>query len=277
MTSTPAVKKFDRSSISLWAVLVIAVVMSTAGCSKIKNDNSTATSGSGHSDTSPAGSSPSAIPPSSSGGGKPTTWEANATSLNGKEGETMTLLCSPNGTPHTVWGSDIYTSDSSICTAAVHSGLITLQQGGTVTIEMRAGRKLYGASERNGVTSSEYGSWDRSFVFKTPNTDAVVRAAEDATAVLWTSSAGTIGFEVGKTVKFSCPPNGKEHNVWGTETYTLDSSICTAAVHAGKIKLETGGPVTIELRPGESSYKGSTRNGITSKDYEQYGSSFIVK
>jgi len=127
------------------------------------------------------------------------------------------------------------------------------------------------------VTSSEYGSWDRSFVFKTPNTDAVVRAAEDATAVLWTSSAGTIGFEVGKTVKFSCPPNGKEHNVWGTETYTLDSSICTAAVHAGKIKLETGGPVTIELRPGESSYKGSTRNGITSKDYEQYGSSFIVK
>jgi hypothetical protein len=48
-------------------------------------------------------------------------------------------------------------------------------------------------------------------------------------------------------------------------------------VHAGKIKLEAGGPVTIELRPGESSYKGSTRNGITSKDYEQYGSSFIVK
>ena len=140
MTFTCAAKKFDRSNFSLWAVLLIAVVMSTAACSKIKNDNNTA--GSGHSDTSPASSSPSALPPSSSGGGKPTTWEANATSLNGKEGETMTLLCSPNGTPHTVWGSDIYTSDSSICTAAVHSGLITLQQGGTVTIEMRAGRKL---------------------------------------------------------------------------------------------------------------------------------------
>src|SRR5204863_8168092 len=133
---------------------------------------------------------------------KPTAWETTATSLNQAEGQTMRLDCSPNGTLHSVWGSDIYTSDSSICSAAVHSGLITLQQGGTVTIELRPGRKVYGASERNGVTSSEYGRWDQSFVFKTANTDAVVRAAEDATPVLWSTSAGMVPFEAGKTVKF---------------------------------------------------------------------------
>jgi hypothetical protein len=65
--------------------------------------------------------------------------------------------------------------------------------------------------------------------------------------------------------------------VWGTDIYTLDSSICTAAVHAGKIKLESGGPVTIEMRPGEKSYKGSERNGITTRDYAEYGASFVVK
>jgi len=189
----------------------------------------------------------------------------------------MTLACSPAGESHPLWGNDIYTSDSSICTAAVHSGLITFQHGGTVTIELRPGRSIYGSSERNGVTSNSYGSWQQSFVFKTPNTDAVVRAAEESTAVMWNTGAAVVPFEAGKTLKFNCPANGKESSVWGTDTYTADSSICTAAVHAGKIKLETGGPVTIQMTPGESSYKGSVRNGIKTNDYESYGASFIVK
>jgi hypothetical protein len=200
-----------------------------------------------------------------------------ATSLKSADGQTMMLACSANGQPHTVWGSDIYTSDSSICTAAVHSGLITFEQGGTATIELRPGRSIYGSSERNGVTSNSYGSWQQSFVFKTPNMEAVVRAAEESTAVLWNTGATIAPFEAGRTVKFNCPANGKEGSVWGTDIYTIDSSICTAAVHAGKIKLETGGPVTIEMRPGESSYEGTLRNGIKSKDYEKYGASFIVK
>jgi len=249
-----------------------AIVLTGAGCSKMGNEHS---SEGGRPAANSNSSQPA--PPAAAVAGTPTSWEANATSLNGKEGQTMTLACSPNGTTHTVWGSDIYTSDSSICTAAVHSGLITLQQGGSVTIELRPGRSIYGASERNGVTTSMYGSWPQSFVFKTPNTDAVVRAAEDATPVLWDTAPTVAGFEVGKTIKFNCPANGREGSAWGTDIYTLDSSLCTAAVHAGKIKLADGGVVTIEMRPGESSYKGSTRNGITSKDYEQYGSSFILK
>jgi LCCL domain len=260
-----------------WVVLVIiAITLATGGCAKLKNDNSNTTAaGGGHTNTSPSAASPASAPPTAAG--TPTTWQANATSLNGADGETMTLACAAGGEAHNVWGSDIYTSDSSICTAAVHSGLITFQQGGTVTIELRAGRSIYGASERNGVTTSTYGSWPHSFVFKTPNTDALVRAADEATPVLWNSSAAISSFEAGKTLKFHCPGGGKENNVWGTDTYTLDSSICTAAVHAGKIQLDAGGPVTVELRPGESSYKGSERNGIKTSDYGQYSGSFGFK
>ncbi|MCM3904339.1 MAG: LCCL domain-containing protein [Pyrinomonadaceae bacterium] len=65
--------------------------------------------------------------------------------------------------------------------------------------------------------------------------------------------------------------------MWGTDIYTLDSSICNAAVHAGKLAMESGGSVTIELRTGESSYKGTTRNGIKTNDYGKYGRSFVVK
>jgi len=214
---------------------------------------------------------------SSTGNGTPTTWEASATTLNGKDGETFTLACSPGGTAHSVWGSDIYTADSSICTAGVHSGLITYQQGGAVTVELRPGRAIYGCSERNGVTTSPFGPYQHSFVFKTPNTEALVREADDQTPALWNTSASMVGFETGKTYKFKCPAGGKESAVWGTDIYTLDSSICNAAVHAGKLASENGGSVTIELRPGESSYKGTTRNGIKTDDYAEYVHSFVVK
>jgi LCCL domain len=270
-------RKFDCSGGKLSLALVLAAfIVGTSACAKLKNDNSAASAG-GQTNASASNSSPASVPPAATAAGTPTTWEADATSLKSEDGRTITLACAPSGGPHTVWGSDIYTSDSSICTAAVHSGLITFQQGGTVTIELRAGRSIYGASERNGVTSSSYGAWQQSFVFKTPNTDAVVRAAGEATPVLWNTGAAIAAFEAGKTLKFNCPANGKESSVWGTDTYTLDSSICTAAVHAGKITLEGGGLVTIEMRPGESSYKGSTRNGVKTNDYEKYGSSFVVK
>ena len=253
-------------------VLLAAIVIGSVGCSKLGNQNSNAGPGGGADNSNNA-----PVPPSSAGQGTPTTWEAKGTSLNGKDGQTLTLACSPGGTAHSVWGSDIYTADSSICTAGVHSGLITYQQGGTVTIELRPGRTIYGCSERNGVVTSPYGAYGQSFVFKTPDTEAVVREAEDQTQVLWNTSASMVKFEAGKTYKFKCPPGGKESAVWGSDIYTLDSSICNAAVHAGKLTMESGGSVTIELRPGESAYKGSERNGIKTNDYGQYGSSFVVK
>lgn len=258
--------------------LLTAIVLGSAGCSKPNNNNSAAgTTGGGETGTATGNSNTTPSAPASAGEAKPTTWEASVSSLNGKNGETLTLVCSPGGTMHSIWGSDIYTADSSICTAAVHGGLITLQQGGTVTLEVRPGKTIYGCSERNGVTSSAFGSYGQSFVFKTPNIEALVREVEEQTPVLWNTSAGMVPFEVGKTYKFKCPAGGKESSVWGTDIYTSDSSICNAAVHAGKFTSESGGSVTIELRPGESSYTGSTRNGIKSNDYAKYGQSFVVK
>jgi hypothetical protein len=257
--------------------LLLAAIAMGSGCSKLKNDGSSGGGGQTASDNSNPVSSSDAAPPTSTGNGTLTAWTANATSLKGAVGQTFTLACSPEGTAHSVWGSDIYTADSSICTAGVHSGLINLQQGGTVTIELRPGRTIYGSSERNGVTTSAYGAYQSSFVFKTPNTEAVVRDADELTPVLWNTSATMVSGDNGKTFTFKCPAGGHEATVWGTDIYTIDSSICNAAVHAGKLTIESGGPVTIELRPGETAYKGSTRNGIKTNDYGAYGRSFVVK
>src|SRR5215471_9840926 len=129
---------------SLLALFMIGFAI--LGCSKLKNENQTSSSNPSPNTSS---SSPSSAPPSADSSAKPTTWETTATSLNSPDAHFLTLACPPGGTFHSVWGSDIYTADSSICTAAVHAGLITYEKGGTVTIELRKGRDFYGASERN--------------------------------------------------------------------------------------------------------------------------------
>ncbi len=81
----------------------------------------------------------------------------------------------------------------------------------------------------------------------------------------------------GQQFTFICPPNISISSIWGTDVYTDDSRICSAAVHAGKITKLAGGTVTIEISAGLSSYTGSTRNGVTSRDYEAYSGSYSFK
>jgi LCCL domain len=91
-------------------------------------------------------------------------WAATATQHRGLDGERFQYDCPGGGTLRFVWGTDVYTDDSSVCTAGVHAGVITLEDGGTVTIEIRPGEATYEATERNGVTTLDYPSWGGSFV-----------------------------------------------------------------------------------------------------------------
>jgi hypothetical protein len=94
------------------------------------------------------------------------TWGTSADSLRGKNGLRVTYLCPADGTlSGSLWGTDLYTDDSSVCSAAVHGGLITTSGGGTISIEIRPGAASYNGSSRNGVASRSYGGWHGSFVF----------------------------------------------------------------------------------------------------------------
>ncbi|HET6638716.1 MAG TPA: LCCL domain-containing protein, partial [Gemmatimonadota bacterium] len=117
----------------------------------------------------PAGA-PAAAPPAVAGTptAGPVDWNTRGESHRGEVGTRYTYTCPPNGTAGPVWGTDVYTDDSSVCTAAVHAGLITLAGGGTVTIEMRGGEASYRGEDRNGITSWNYGAWGSSFVFPRP-------------------------------------------------------------------------------------------------------------
>jgi len=62
-----------------------------------------------------------------------------------------------------VYGTGAYTSDSNLCTAAVHSGVIHASTGGQVNYVTGAGKNAFCGSARNGVTSSSYGAYGSSY------------------------------------------------------------------------------------------------------------------
>lgn len=92
-------------------------------------------------------------------------WGTGCTEYRGNIGSEYTYTFPAGGSENGVWGTDIYTDDSDIGTAAVHAGLITFAAGGTVTIRILDGQDSYTGSTRNGVTTSDYGSWYGSFEF----------------------------------------------------------------------------------------------------------------
>lgn len=111
--------------------------------------------------TSEEGSTTSSVPSV-----LPISWSFSPGQYRGKNGQQYTIKCLPNGETSTVFGTDIYTDDSSVCSAAVHEGLISIASGGIVTIEIRPGQDAYVGSERNGIKSGDFNNrWSGSFVF----------------------------------------------------------------------------------------------------------------
>jgi hypothetical protein len=73
------------------------------------------------------------------------------------------IRCPANGTLLRITGTFVYTDSSSICTAAMHTGVITKARGGSVTIIPRPGRSSYRGTRRNGMSSLSSGRFDGSF------------------------------------------------------------------------------------------------------------------
>ncbi|XP_062291189.1 macrophage mannose receptor 1 [Scomber scombrus] len=66
-----------------------------------------------------------------------------------------------------------------------------------------------------------------------------------------------------------CPAGCANENyiVYGSSVYRGDSNICAAALHAGVILNDRGGDCTLLKAPGQNFYAGSSRHGITTRQY----------
>ncbi len=72
-----------------------------------------------------------------------------------------------------------------------------------------------------------------------------------------------------------CAKGRDKGKVWGTNVFMTGSATCTAAIHAGAITKTKGGKVSIKYASGCKAYKGTTKNGISSKFWSGNDASFF--
>jgi hypothetical protein len=111
-----------------------------------------------------------------------------------------------------------------------------------------------------------------------------VNAQNDKTStpeIGWSSRISSMGLDknenIGNNYTFDCQPAEDDlihPPIWGTNIYTLNSGICSTAVHAGLITQKQGGKVTIKILEGQEFYTGSDNNNIVSQDHRSTDISF---
>ena len=82
-----------------------------------------------------------------------------------------------------LWGTDIYTDDSSISRAAVHAGVIQNGETKTIYIKMVAGQQFYTGTTRNTVVSASFAVWSGSYIFIQPFTNTYTLTVQSGTSI----------------------------------------------------------------------------------------------
>ena len=81
--------------------------------------------------------------------------------------------------------------------------------------------------------------------------------------------------EIGKSYLFKVT-GSSGGALWGTDIYTLDSSLSVAAVHMGVLKPGQTGYVRVTILGPTANFSGSTRNGLSSSNFQNYPGAYKV-
>ncbi len=186
------------------------------------------------------------------------------------QGLSLSCECSV-GSKGSVWGSQLYTTDSDLCRAAQHAGLLSSLRS-WVDIQPASGCAFYTGSKANGVQTSSWGPYQSSFFFPKKGRPSCPILKEGGVCPaqfnMLPKEQAVMGFLC------RCPPEAIGGMVWGNQIYTTDSSLCRAARHAGVID-HKGGLVKVKAALGCRFYQGSTRFGIKTAPWGPYASSFF--
>ena len=160
-----------------------------------------------------------------------------------------------------VWGGEnnIYTDDSLLSSAAVHAGVLKAGETAMVRFTVLPGKDSYDGSTRNGVTTRPWESFGGSF--------SIDGAGQELTTVYDLRGQDKPPFTVYVV-------GSQSGTVYGTNSYTDDSDIATAAVHVGLLKVGEAGFVMVTLEGGKSAYEASIYNGVTTYSYGSWGGGF---
>ncbi|MFC4158181.1 LCCL domain-containing protein [Chitinimonas lacunae] len=173
-----------------------------------------------------------------------------------------------------LWGTNIYTDDSSLSSAAIHSGAMTAS-GGVVRVVMGPAHQVFIGSTQNGVHSINFGEYGGTYSVYPETGTLTPKPLPGTSAYPLTGVNSTSGYE-GKNglVLYVSLTGTTSGSVWGSGVYTSDSSMAAAAVHSGLLSPGVTDTIKVEVMPGQTKYFGSQSNGVLSKDYGSWSSSY---
>ena len=82
--------------------------------------------------------------------------------------------------------------------------------------------------------------------------------------------------QIGETIYFDVVGRNSG-SAWGSEVYTYDSDLGTAAVHAGVLKVGQRGLVKVTMHKSPDAHRGSTQNGVTTSNWGSFSASYTVE
>jgi len=81
--------------------------------------------------------------------------------------------------------------------------------------------------------------------------------------------------QIGKVFAFRVT-GALQGNVWGTGTYTSDSTLAVAAVHAGVLRVGQTRTIKVRVVTPLTAYVGSTQNGVTTRGYGPWDGAYEI-
>ena len=186
----------------------------------------------------------------------------------------------------TIYGTDVYTHDSRLDTAAVHAGVVKLGEEAIVKVTILPGQSGFKAAGRNGVSSMSWsGTGYECFKVELATaTDPAPPAAAKSTAPTETRSdlradpGSLAGFReyAGKSLLFEVT-GANDWPVYGSDIYTDDSPLNVAVVHAGILGVGKKGIVKVTILGSQDKFENVSRNGVTSRSWGSWGGSYKVE
>ena len=143
----------------------------------------------------------------------------NLTSYRGNNDQVLGVIVTGSNSGN-LWGTEIYTDDSTLSKAVVHMGLAKVNQTVLVKIQILPGQTSYTGSTQYGITSNDYGSYAGSYKIldRGPTIESVTQVPEEGQA--------TIGIEATayndkKIAKYYYKLNDGEYIESDVATYTF--------------------------------------------------------
>jgi len=202
---------------------------------------------------------------------------ANMTGYRSQVGGVYAFTLTASSKAGTVFGTNVFTDDTALAAAAVHAGVLRDGQTGTVRVTVAPGQLQYAGSTLNGITSVSFGQYTGSY--------SISNAVGDTPLADYPGMFGNPLADPGNLSNYTSQTGAALYfrvtgdtsgSIWGTRIYTADSKLATAAVHAGVLAAGSSGIVKVTILAGQSSYTGSSNNGVQSSTFGSYQASYSV-